>query len=81
MENKLNELTNQELIERAKKARSSKIMNAVIVGFMAGISIYSTVKNGFGFFTFLPVIFIPFVINSKKVDRKLQEELKSRDLK
>ncbi|WP_300689322.1 hypothetical protein [Chryseobacterium sp.] len=56
-------------------------MNAVIVGFMAGISIYSTVKNGFGFFTCLPVVFIPFVINSKKVDWELQEELKSRDLK
>ncbi|MFZ4928117.1 hypothetical protein [Chryseobacterium sp. Mn2064] len=77
----MKELTDQELIEKAKKAKSSKITNAVIIGFMAGISVYSTVKNGFGFFTFLPVIFLPFVINSKKADRELQEELKSRNLK
>lgn len=82
MEKELNELSDQELLEKNKKAKSGKITNAVILGFLIGISVYSTVKNGLGIFTFLPVLFAFFADNVwKKNNQALERELKSRNLK
>jgi hypothetical protein len=47
---------------------------------MIGIAIYSTVKNGFGFFTFFPVIFAFFAFNDSKKKKALEKVLKDRNL-
>lgn len=82
MEKKVNELTDQELLEKNKKVRSGKIINAVLLGAMIGVAIYSTFKNGIGIFTLLPLVFVAFAVKAwKKDNRELEEELKSRNLK
>lgn len=56
-----------EQLPDAKKAKSAAIINAVLIGFMIGIVIYSIFKNTLGLLTLIPV-FIAFKLinNSKK---------------
>lgn len=49
---KLSELNDQELIQKQKKLKTNKIVNATLIGLLLGVSAYSAVKNGFSFFTF-----------------------------
>ncbi|MCO6492751.1 MAG: hypothetical protein J5I98_30310 [Phaeodactylibacter sp.] len=49
------ELTGQELSQEAKKMKSTSITNAVLIGFLMGIVIYSIAKNSWGFFTLIPL--------------------------
>ncbi len=55
----LTELTDQELLQEAKKMKSTSITNAVLIGFLIGIVFYSIMKNSLGFLTlilcFLPI--------------------------
>ncbi|AZA76234.1 hypothetical protein EG347_01170 [Chryseobacterium sp. G0186] len=81
-EKALNELTDQELLEKKKKSRSEKTINAVIFGFLIGIVVYSSVKNGIGFFTFFPLFFAFYAASRwKKGGKELEKELESRNLK
>ena len=41
-------LTDQELLQEAKKIKSANLTDAIIIGVLIGIAIYSTVKNGVG---------------------------------
>lgn len=77
----LSELTDQELLEEAKKLKSSSIIHAVLIGFMIGVIIYSAAKNTWGFLTLIP-LFIIYKL-SKKSDRNenLKKLLKERNLK
>ncbi|MGG5210611.1 FUSC family protein [Chryseobacterium sp. MIQD13] len=82
MEKELNELTDQELLEKRKKSKSEEIINAVILGVLIGIAIYGTIKYGLGLFTFLPVLFALYAANKwKKNSQTLEKELHSRNLK
>ena len=81
----LTELSDQELLQKIKKLKTNKIIDATIIGFTFGIAIYSAVKNGFSFFTFFPLI-LAFIIvrnskNNKILETEIQKELKSRNLK
>jgi hypothetical protein len=49
----LSALTDQELLDEAKKKRSTSIINAVLIGVTIGIVIFSIVKNSLGFFTLI----------------------------
>jgi hypothetical protein len=81
MQKELSELTDQQLLEEAKKMKSSSIINALFIGFMVGIIIYSIVKNSLGFFTLIPLVFAYKLIKNAKNNKPLEEELKSRNLK
>ena len=63
---KLSELNDQELIQKQKKLKTNKIVNATFIGLLLGVSAYSAVKNGFSFFTFFPLFFVLFLLNSGK---------------
>jgi uncharacterized protein YqhQ len=79
---KLSELTDQELLKEAKKMKSKAITNALLIGFLIGIVIYSVVKNSLGFLTLIPLFLIYKLINSSKYDSKeLENLLKERNLK
>ncbi|MCB9746814.1 MAG: FUSC family protein [Candidatus Omnitrophica bacterium] len=78
---KLSELTDEELLQEAKKMKSSSIMNAVLIGFMFGIIIYSIAKNSLGILTLIPLLFAFNLINKSKDDKALKELLKERNLK
>lgn len=78
----LTELSDQELLQKVNKIRSNRIIDAVIIGFTIGVVIYSAVKNGFGFFTFFPLL-LTYIIarnskNNKILEKEIQKELGSR---
>jgi VIT1/CCC1 family predicted Fe2+/Mn2+ transporter len=77
------ELTDQELIDEAKKIKSFSISNALIIGVLVGIIFYSIVKNSWGLLTLIPLYFIYKMINDPKNKRSknLEELLKVRNLK
>jgi len=81
----LTDLSDQELLHKIKKLKTNKIIDASIVGFTIGIAIYSAVKNGLEFFTFFPLILAYIVVrnstNNKILEKEIQKELKSRNLK
>jgi len=76
-------LTDQELLDHAKKMKSNSIMNALFIGFLLGIVFYSIVKNSWGFFTLIPLYFVYKLINNPKNDKaneSLKKLLKERNL-
>lgn len=77
----LSELTDEQLLQEAKKMKSSAITNAVFVGMLIGIVIYSVAKNGFGFFILIPLFFAYRLINNSKNNKALEKLLKERNLK
>lgn len=79
---KLSELTDQELLLEAKKMKSTAITNAVLIGFLIGIVIYSIAKSSLGFFTLIPLFFAFKLINNSKYSKKeLENLLSERNLK
>jgi hypothetical protein len=77
----LSNLTDQELIEKANKMKSTSIINALLVGFMIGIVVWSVAKNTVGLLTLIPLIFIYKLVNNSKNDKVLKQLLKDRNLK
>lgn len=79
----LSELTDQELLDEAKKMRSFSITNALIIGILVGVIFYSIVKNSWGILTLIPLYFVYKMINDPKNKRSkdLEELIKGRNLK
>ena len=81
----LTDLSDQELLLKIKKIKTNKIIDATIIGITIGIVVYSAVKNGFGFFTFFPLIVTYLIIrnstNTKILEKEIQKELESRSSK
>ena len=81
----LTELRDQDLLQKLKKIKNNKIIDATIIGITIGIAIYGIVKNGFEFFTFFPLILAYIVVrnsaNNKILEKEIQKELKYRNLK
>ena len=77
----LSELTDQELLDKAKKKKSTAITNALLIGFLIGIIIYSILKNTIGLFTLIPLFFAYKILNNPKNDEALEKLLKKRNLK
>ncbi len=77
----LSELTDQELLNEAKKMKSTSIINALLIGFMIGIIIYSIIKNSVGLFTLIPLYFVFKLFNNSKNNEVLESLLKERNLK
>ncbi len=80
----LTELSSQELLQKIKKTKINKLIDATIVGITIGISIYSAVKNGIGFSTFFPLALAYLIVrnsaNNKIIEIEIQKELTSRNL-
>jgi hypothetical protein len=78
----LSELTDQELLQEAKKRKTTDIANAVLIGALLEIFAYSVVKNSWGFLTLIPLVFAYYLINQSKRDKQeLERLLKERNLK
>lgn len=50
--------------------KSTPITNAVLIGFLIGIVLYSVAKNSWGFFTLIPLFLAYKLINHSKHDNK-----------
>ena len=65
-----------------KKMRSTSITNAVLVGVLIGIVIYSIMKNSLVFLTIIPLFLAYKLINNSKYNKtELEHLLKERNLK
>ncbi len=79
---KLSDLTDQELLQEAKKQQSKAFINALLIGFLIGVIVYSIVKNSLGFFSLIPLFIIYKLVNTSKYkQRDLDNLLKERQLK
>ena len=76
----LSELTDQELLDKAKKMKSNSIFYSLFIGFLVGIVIYSIVVNSWGFFTLIPLFFIYKLVNNSNNNKALEKLLKERNL-
>ena len=81
----LTEFSDQEILQKKKDLKTNKIINAIIIGMTIGIFLYSAVNNGFGFFTFFPLIIGYLIIKNSKnneiLEHEVQKEITSRNLK
>ncbi|OXB07452.1 FUSC family protein [Flavobacterium pectinovorum] len=78
----LSDLTDQELLQEAKKRKSASITNAFLIGFLIGVVFYSVVKNTWGFLTLIPLFLAYKLINNSKYEKEeLENLLKERGLK
>ena len=81
-ERKLSELTDEELLQEAKKMKSNSILNAVLIGFLFGIVVYSVVKNTLGFLTLIPLFLAYKLVNKSNHNKQeLENLLNERNLK
>ena len=69
------ELTEEELLQESKKMKSTAIINAVLIGFLIGILIYSIVKNRLGFITLILLFFVFRLFNNSKYNKNELEAL------
>jgi hypothetical protein len=65
-------MTDQELLDEAKKMKSFSTTNALLIGFLAGVIVFSFVKNSWGMLTLIPLFFIYKLVNDPK-NRKVKE--------
>lgn len=79
-EKPLSDYSDQELLEESKKARLSPIYNAVFIGFLAGILIFSFTKSSLGLVTLIPLFLIYKLVQSSKKNDKVDRLLKERNL-
>ena len=80
-EKELSELTDGELLDKAKKMKSTSIINATLIGFMIGIVVWSVAKNNFGLLMLIPLFIVYKLLNNPKNDKALKKHLKERNLK
>ena len=80
-EKELSALTDQELLDEAKKMKSTSITNALLIGVMIGVIVWSVAKNTVGLFTLIPLFFVYKIINGSKDHHALKKLLKERNLK
>ena len=83
IEKNISEISDEGLIQKLKAIKNGKIINTFIVGFTVGIYFYSTVKQGFGLFTFFPLAIAYLIVKNAKnneiLEKEIRKELKSRN--
>ena len=58
-----------EATEAIRKKRSTRIINAFLIGFMIGVVIYSAVRNGLGLVTLIPLVIVYKLVNGSKREK------------
>jgi len=71
----LSALSDQELLDLAKKAKSASIMSAFLIGLMIGVVIFSVVTKSVGFLTLFP-LYLAFRVFNNPENNKRNEALK-----
>jgi hypothetical protein len=76
----LSQLSDEELLEAAKKSKPSPLIDAFFIGFLVGILIYSAAANSWGLVTIIPLYLIYLFLKKPKQYEALKKELKKRNL-
>ena len=79
-EKELAQLTDEELLHKAKKLKSDSFMSALVIGIMIGVVIYSVAANTVGLFTLIPLYFAYKLVKNDKNNEPLKKVLKDRNL-
>lgn len=77
----LAELSDEALLARAKKMKSRAITQALFIGFLIGIIIFSILKSRLGLFTLIPLYLLYRLLDKSKENKALKKVLKERNLK
>lgn len=82
MDNEINNgLTDEELLQLAKKIKQTKVYDSLIVGVLIGIAIYGAAKNGLGLLTLIPLFYLPIAKLNAERRKAVQKVLEDRNLK
>lgn len=76
----LSALTDEELLTVAKQNKPSPLFDALFIGFMVGVLVYSAVVNSWGMVSVVPLYLIYRFLQKPKQYVALQEELARRGL-
>lgn len=76
----LAELSDEELLQEAKTMKPTGIYDALIIGVLIGVSLFSIYKNGLGLLTFLPLVYIPIATKNKLKVKEINKLLEERNL-
>lgn len=71
----LSQLSDEELLQAAKHVKATAITNALFIGFLAGIVLYSVIQNTWGFLTLIPLFLIYKFVKSPNYDKQELERL------
>ncbi len=74
----LSEFTDEELVQEEKKQKESVKYNPFFIGILAGIIIWSVVKNGFGFLPIPLLIAILYLLRADKKHKAVKAEIEAR---
>lgn len=77
-DNKLSELSIEELTKEEKKRSAAHIAFCIIMGMLVLACIYMTIKKGFNGITPLPLAFFPLYLIIRKSWQNARKELQSR---
>lgn len=79
---KLATFSDQELLAEAKRLKTFSITNAVLIGLLLGIVVFSVFQQTFGFLMLIPLFFIYKLIRQPKNKRykAVQTALRQRNL-
>lgn len=73
-------LTDQELLDKYKTMKSNVVTNAVLIGFLFGILLYSILVNSIGFLSLIPLFLLFKLLNNSTQKKSLESTLKERKL-
>ena len=76
----LDELTDEELLIEAKKMKLTNVVNALLIGFLVGVLLFSIFKNSIGLFSLIPLYFVYKLVNRKNNHDELKRLLKERGI-
>lgn len=71
----LKNLTQEELEIEFKKRKSDRAFAAFFIGMFIGIAVWSSIKNGVGFLTFLPLLVAYFFRKTETNFKEITEEI------
>lgn len=79
----LKELTDKELLDEAKKMKSTQTIDATLIGVLFGILIYSIISGNFTIFFGILLLYAIYKLANKEKYKKeeLKNLLKERNLK
>ena len=60
------ELTDQQLLDKAKKDKSTSIINAVLIGLVVGVIVWGISENNIGFFGLIIMLFFAYKFFNKR---------------
>lgn len=72
--------SDEELLKLAKEMERTPVYDAVIIGLLAGVAIYSAANNGIGILSFLPLVYFPIAGRNRAKKKEVEALLEERGL-